>query len=112
MSIHLPSSIYCPYSRCSWRGDRKDKFRRHLRRQKCGSKPEDKPRQIYDSKMIADWILKDQVPAGVGASYALVFVGEKAKELRKVEDWKDLWGGKGRKVVEVAQPPALVRCGV
>ncbi|KAI0246465.1 hypothetical protein BJV78DRAFT_1254569, partial [Lactifluus subvellereus] len=107
MTIHLPCSIYCPYSRCSWRGNRTDEFRKHLSVRKCSSK-QDKPCRIYDSKMIADWILKDQVPVGVGASYVLVFVGEKARQLRKVEDWEDLWGGKGRKMDDATQPPALV----
>jgi hypothetical protein len=86
MLHHLPCWIYCPRSGCSWRGDRKDKFRMHLKEQKCLSKPQDKQYQIYEAIMITEWILKDQVPVGVGACYAAFPVGEEAVKLQKVGD--------------------------
>ena len=111
MSVHLPCWVYCSRSGCTWRGHRKDNLKRHLSKKKCGSKPWDKEYQIYEPKMILNWILKDQVPVGVGASYALVLAGEKATELRKEEEWTDFWGGKGRKVnVAIEHPAHLVGC--
>jgi hypothetical protein len=82
----------------------------HLKEQKCFSKPKDKQYQIYEANMIAEWILKDQVPVGVGACYAAFLVGEKAVKLQKVEDWADAWGGKRREVDSATQIPALVKC--
>ncbi|KAH9972455.1 hypothetical protein BGW80DRAFT_1314612 [Lactifluus volemus] len=108
MSLHLPCWIYCSRSGCSWRGHRKDELKRHLSKQKCGSKPWDNEYRIYEPKMILNWILKDQVPVGVGASYALVLAGEKAMELRKEEDWTDFWGGKGREDDMATELPGLL----
>jgi Zinc finger, C2H2 type len=108
MSVHLPCWIYCSRSGCTWRGHRKDKLKRHLWKQKCGSKAWDKQYQIYEPKMILNWILKDQVPVGVGASYALVLAAEKATELRKEGEWTDFWGGKGREDDMATELPGLL----
>jgi hypothetical protein len=81
-----------------------------LQKQKCGSKPWDKEYQIYDPKMILNWILKGQVPVGIGASYALVLVGEKAMELRKEKDWTDFWGGGGKADMLIEYSPLLEGC--
>ena len=92
LSIHLPSWIYCPHPSCAWRGSRKEDLKRHVDKQKCGPKPEPEQYQIYDTNLILDWILEDDIPLKVAAGYALYFVGERARELGKVDAWRDLWG--------------------
>ena len=61
-------------------------------KEKCGPKPEPEQYQIYDTKLVLGWILEDDVPLKIAVGYALDFVGEKARELGKVEVWRDLWG--------------------
>jgi Zinc finger, C2H2 type len=94
LSLHLPCWIYCPYSRCSWRGHRKEDFQKHLNDQKCGPKPERKQYEIYLTDLILDWILEG-VPVERAARYALDFVAERALELGKGEEWGNLWGNRG-----------------
>ncbi|KAI0270782.1 hypothetical protein BGY98DRAFT_1009841 [Russula aff. rugulosa BPL654] len=95
--VHLPCWICCPYPSCTWRGTRKEELRKHWIKDKCGPRPEQpRPEQeqyrIYDTDLILGWILEDDTPVQVAASYALGFVGERARELGKVESWSNLWG--------------------
>jgi hypothetical protein len=92
LSMHLPRCIFCPYPSCTWRGTRTQELKRHLDKNKCGPRPEQEEYQIYDTNLILGWILEGDTPIRVAASYALDFVGERAKELGKVETWSDLWG--------------------
>jgi hypothetical protein len=46
--------------------------------------------------MILDWITDGRVSTEVAANYALLFAEEKARELGKLEAWKNLWGRKGK----------------
>ena len=62
-----------------------------------GADPKVGPRQVYDTKMILEWI-KAGIPVETAKGYALDFVSEKAGELGFVEEWKDLWGRRGKKV--------------
>jgi len=96
LSRHLPRSLYCPYPACSWRGDRTDLFRQHWDAHGWGPVPKRGEYEIYPSKMILNWITNGRVSTDVAADYALLFAGEKARELGKLEAWKDLWGSKGR----------------
>jgi hypothetical protein len=48
--------------------------------------------QIYDTELILGWILEDDTPVQVAASYALEFVEERARELGKAGMWSDPWG--------------------
>lgn len=91
--MHLPCWIFCPYPSCNWRGTRTYALKSHLDRNKCGPSPEFEDQcQIYDTNLILGWILQDDLPVQVAASYALDFVGERARELGKLETWRDLWG--------------------
>lgn len=92
LSNHLPCWICCPYPSCSWRGTRKEELKKHLIKDKCGPMPEREQYQIYNTNLILGWILEDDTPVQVAASYALDFVGERARELGKVESWRNLWG--------------------
>ena len=97
LSIHLPCWICCPYPSCTWRGSRKEELQKHWIKDKCGPRPE-QPRpereqcQIYNTDLILGWILEDDTPVQVAASYALEFVEGRARELGKVESWSNLWG--------------------
>ncbi|KAI0253401.1 hypothetical protein BJV78DRAFT_1153035 [Lactifluus subvellereus] len=95
LSFHLPCWIHCPT--CFWRGDREEDFNRHLKEQKCGPKPAREQYQIYNTKLILDWVLNDNAPVETAVRYALNFVGERALELGKVEEWRDLWGRQGKR---------------
>ncbi|KAI9452216.1 hypothetical protein BJY52DRAFT_946735 [Lactarius psammicola] len=97
--LHLPCSLYCPYPSCSWRGDRTNLFRQHWNAHACGPVPKREGYQIYPSKMILDWITNGRVSTDVAADYALLFAEGKARDLGKLEAWKNLWGRK-RKVDE------------
>ncbi len=46
--------------------------------------------------MIINWITDGRVSTDVAADYALLFAVEKARELGKLDAWKDLWGRKGK----------------
>ena len=92
LSMHLPCCIFCPYPSCAWRGSRKQGLKKHLDKNKCGPRPVQEQCQIYDTKLILGWILEDDTPVQVAASYALEFVGERARELGKAGMWSDLWG--------------------
>lgn len=92
LSMHLPCWIYCPHPSCTWRGTRKEELNKHVDKEQCGPKPERDQYQIYDTRLILGWILEDDVPLNVAVGYALDFVGERARELGKVEAWRDLWG--------------------
>jgi hypothetical protein len=46
--------------------------------------------------MILNWITNGRISTDAAADHALLFAGEKARELGKLEAWKDLWGSKGR----------------
>jgi hypothetical protein len=100
LSKHLPFWIFCPHPYCAWRGARKEDLKRHVDKEKCGPKPEPEQYQIYDTKLILGWILEDNIPLKVAAGYALDFVSERARELGKVEAWRDLWGrqSQGRRI--------------
>jgi hypothetical protein len=46
---------------------------------------------IYDTKLILQWIREETIPLKVVAMFALEFVRERAKELRKENAWIDPW---------------------
>jgi hypothetical protein len=95
LTSHLPCHIYCPT--CFWRGDRKEDLYQHLKVAKCGPRPTREQYQIYETKLILDWILNDGVPIEKAVCYALSFVYEKARELGKGEEWRDPWGREGKR---------------
>ncbi|KAH9972446.1 hypothetical protein BGW80DRAFT_373077 [Lactifluus volemus] len=97
LSFHLPLSIFCPYSLCSWRGDRTEDLQRHLRKQGCGPlNPRREQYEIYERRTILDWILIRGNAVEQVARYALGVVEERARELGKMEEWSDLWGRQGK----------------
>jgi hypothetical protein len=95
LSIHLPDCLYCPHPRCKWRGHRKDDLKLHLtthpNRLKCASKLSPEQYSIYDVDLILSWILDDNEPVEKVARFALNFVFERGLELKRVEEWANLW---------------------
>lgn len=77
-------------------GHRTDLFRQHWNAHGWGPVPERAEYEIYPSKMILNCITSGRVSTDVAANYALSFAGGKARELGKLEAWKDLWGSKER----------------
>ena len=53
--------------------------------------------EIYDIEYILYFILNQQQSVDRVAGYALDFVGERARELGKVEWLNDLWGNPGKR---------------
>jgi hypothetical protein len=95
LSAHLPLWLHCPHLPCAWRGHRKEDFKAHLE-EHHGADPKAGLCQVYDTRMVLDWI-KDGSSIETAKVYALGFVSEKAHELGFVEEWKDLWGKRGKK---------------
>ncbi|KAI0295986.1 hypothetical protein BC826DRAFT_257891 [Russula brevipes] len=83
LSIHLPCWIRCPYSHCpcQWLGSRKEEFDKHLTKEKCGPTPQREQYEIYDTQLILDLILKDEIPLDVAARYARGLMEEREIEL-------------------------------
>ena len=97
--LHLPCWIWCPYSGCAWRGHRVDDFKRHLDKQGCGPRPEEREYQIYNVKMVLDWI-KDSKDANsmlIVQNFAVDLVKERATELGKNEWLENPWGHSERR---------------
>ncbi|KAI0253396.1 hypothetical protein BJV78DRAFT_208054 [Lactifluus subvellereus] len=95
LSFHLPCWIYCPT--CFWRGDRCEDFNRHLKNKKCGPKPPREQYEIYNTKLVLEWILEDNVRVETAVRYALNFVQERALELGKAQEWRDTFGRRGKR---------------
>jgi hypothetical protein len=95
LKSHLPCHLYCPT--CFRRWDRGEEFNKHFKDAKCGPRPTREQCQVYETKLILDWILNDGVPIERVVRYALSFVSEKARELGKVEEWRDPWGREGKR---------------
>jgi hypothetical protein len=91
-SFHLPFWIFCPYFRCPWRGHRVEDLRTHLDHQQCGPEPNRRQYEIYDSDLVAGWILDGDASVEIAADYALDFVRQRAWELQMTEEWENLWG--------------------
>src|ERR1700741_1504136 len=89
--FHLPYSYHCPHSPCPWRGRRKDRLKAHLRVHP-GSDPEIGPYEGYETRLVLDFI-KDGIPIETVAGFTLHLVAERARELRLVKEWENLWGG-------------------
>ncbi|KAI0249375.1 hypothetical protein BJV78DRAFT_1155852 [Lactifluus subvellereus] len=87
LSHHLPYWIFCCNPSCNWRGGRDDDFKRHL--EDCG--PNSVRGDIYDTKLVLDYIFEDGTAVEVAERFALRFIAERAFELGRVE-WRDLCG--------------------
>lgn len=97
LSLHLPCWIACPC--CFWRGARRDELLKHSETSECDltfEKPHKKIQyrifQIYDTKLILDWILDDLVPVDIAAKFALGLVEERTRELGREGVWAEPWG--------------------
>jgi hypothetical protein len=66
-----------------------------LDHQKCGPKPKRGQYEIYVKDLVLDWILEG-TSVERAARYALDFVAERALVLERGEEWRDLWGSRGR----------------
>jgi hypothetical protein len=95
LSFHLPCWIYCPT--CFWTGNRGEYFNRHLKNNKCGPKPPREQYEIYNTKLVLGWILEDNMPIEKAARFALSFAEERALELGKSQEWRDILGRQGKR---------------
>jgi hypothetical protein len=57
----------------------------------CASKLSPEQYSIYDVDLILSWILDDNEPVEKVARFALNFVFERGLELKRVEEWANLW---------------------
>jgi hypothetical protein len=51
---------------------------------------------IYDTKLVLDYILEDGAAVEVAERFALRFIAERGLELGKVEEWEDLCGRRAK----------------
>jgi len=93
-SFHLPYWLFCPYEGCRWRGSRPDDFDKHLDAQNCGPKPEGSQCQIYNMKMVLNWIKNSERGdiVSTAQNLAVDLVKERALELARQEWLGDPWG--------------------
>ncbi|KAI0000211.1 hypothetical protein BJV74DRAFT_822252 [Russula compacta] len=92
LSRHLPWWLHCPHPACPWRGYRTQDLHNHLAIGRCGGvNPGWRPEECktYDTKLVVGWILEGSTTVDVAAEYAHDLVGERARELGKIE----MWGG-------------------
>ena len=92
--IHLPCCIFCPYSRCEWRGCRVDELQKHLDQQKCNQNSTEKEYRIYDVKPILDMIRSAESNDSIrnAQDWAVHFVQERGIQLGKDGWLEDPWG--------------------
>jgi hypothetical protein len=92
--IHLPCSLYCPYSSCEWRGCRVDELQRHLDQQRCNQNSTEREYRIYDVEPILDMIRDPESNDSIqrAQDLAVDFVRERARELGKHGWLVDPWG--------------------
>ncbi|KAN0116327.1 hypothetical protein V8E52_005946 [Russula decolorans] len=92
--FHLPCWLYCPYSRCEWRGCRIDELQKHLDHQRCNQNSTEREYQIYDVKTILDMIrdAESNDSIRIAQDWAVDFVRERARELGKQGWFMDPWG--------------------
>jgi hypothetical protein len=92
--MHLPCCVFCPYSRCEWRGSRVDEFQKHLDRQECNQNSAVQEYRIYEVKTILDMIKRAESNDAIrnAQDWAVDFVRERAIQLGK-DGWiADPWG--------------------
>jgi hypothetical protein len=64
----------------------------HIDEGMCGPRPEwEEQWMIYNPKLILQWICEDFISIEFAETYALDFVQERARELGKVNLWRDPW---------------------
>ena len=92
--MHLPCSIFCPYSRCEWRGCRVDELQKHLDQQKCNQNSTEQEYRIYDVKTILDMIRVAESSDSIRSAqdWAVRYVQERANQLGKNGWLMDPWG--------------------
>ena len=85
MLSHLPSSLYCPFPRCPWRGNRNDNLRTHWQIMHAGFRqaPEPKHSKIYDPAPLVELVLSGQSTIEGAAEMALSVVKTRAQDLGK-----------------------------
>ena len=97
--FHLPCWLFCPLPGCQWRGGRVDEFNKHWNgTHQSDQKPAKEQYQIYNVKMVLDWIkeLQDDDVILMAQNFAVDLVKERALELGR-QDWlQDPWGYSGR----------------
>ncbi|KAF8485891.1 hypothetical protein DFH94DRAFT_841959 [Russula ochroleuca] len=92
LTFHLPDCYCCPAPACPWRSRRKDSLKMHIDEGMCGPRPEwEEQWMIYNPKLILQWICEDFISIEFAETYALDFVQERARELGKVDAWRDPW---------------------
>jgi hypothetical protein len=96
--FHLPYCVFCPLPGCRWRGDRVGEFNKHWGIHQYDQRPSEEQYQIYNVKMVLDWIKESQGGdiISVAQNFAVDLVKERALELGR-QDWlEDPWGRLGR----------------
>ena len=92
LTLHLPNNLYCPNPACPWRGSRKEKLNEHIEQGNCGARPKwGEQRMIYDVDLVLGWIRDGTISVDVAEMFAIDFVQERARELGKVDLWRDPW---------------------
>jgi hypothetical protein len=91
---HLPYWFFCPFERCSWRGDRPCSLRMHwsTTHASFGEAPKPKNCKIYNPDLLVRSVISGESPIEVAIAIALQAVESRAQGLNKVGIWADMWG--------------------
>jgi hypothetical protein len=94
----LPHFLFCPISRCAWRGNRSDNLNSHwvTMHANLGAAPKPEECMIYDPNPFVQKVVSGELSMESAEASALQAVESRAQELRKVGEWADLTGHKQR----------------
>ena len=92
--MHLPCCVFCPYSRCEWRGCRVDELQKHLDQKQCNRNSADREYRIYDVQRILEMIrvAENNDSIKIAQDWALHYVQERAIQLGRNGWIVDPWG--------------------
>ena len=109
--VSLSHWVYCPFSRCPWRGDRQDNLRNwKTAHANCGQVPKQEHCKIYDPGLLARSVACGKLSIESATYPVLLEVERRAQELGKVSIWADWWGRpqKGFRTLRFGVPRACV----
>jgi len=105
---YLPHSIYCPFPRCPWRGDRQVNLTKHWKENhpNYGPAPRQQQSRIYNPDSFVEQVVCGELTVEFAAEIALLRVESRTWELDKGGVWADGWGRRKKKFRQWATPEA------
>ncbi|KAI0293205.1 hypothetical protein BC826DRAFT_1015850 [Russula brevipes] len=95
---HFAHSLFCPFLRCPWRGNRQDVFKAHWKRnhEKYGQAPVRPQNVIYYPGPLVKLVDWNALTVESALEISLSIVRIRAKELNKIGVWEGGWGRRAK----------------